>query len=60
MILHQRMFSIIVLGLKKNRLRPGQTKNNAYSKVWRENKDYYHAKINHIFEEGLFENLFFC
>lgn len=39
-----------------NRLRPEQTKNNAYSKVWRENKEYY-AKINGIFE-GPFENLF--
>ena len=39
-----------------NFLRPGQTKNNAYSKVWRENKEYY-AKIHGIFE-GTFENLF--
>ena len=39
-----------------NRLRPRQTKNNAYSKGWRENKEYY-VKINGIFEVP-FENLF--
>ena len=42
-----------------NRLRLGQTTINAYSKVWRENKEYYQAKINDMFEEGLFEILFF-
>lgn len=42
-----------------NRLRLGQTTINAYSKIWRENKEYYQAKINDMFEEGLFERLFF-
>ena len=54
MILHQRMFSIS-LGTY-NRPRPGQTTINAYSKVWRENKEYY-STIDGIFE-GPFENLF--
>lgn len=42
-----------------NRLRLGQTTINAYSKVWRENKEHYQAKINDMFEEWLFESLFF-